>query len=375
MARDAYIIAAARTSVTTRSGELRDCNFDVLGAAAITGCLDRAGLRPDDVDDIILSNALGAGGNPARVTALAAGLPRTVAGLTIDRQCAGGLDAVGVAAAMIGAGQADVLLAGGAESTSLRPERRFRDAWGSEPELRNQARFAPDANHDPDMAEAAARLADRLGLSQQDQDAWAIASHAKALDAADRVADEIANPPGVVLTGDPFARALTPEVCARAPKLAGTITAANAAVAADGAAMLAVVARPTLDRLSPTHALRIVATATVGGDPAMPGLAPVAAIGKVLQATGMTSRDFAAVEIMEAYACQAMACVDAAGLDSTRINRGGGGLARGHPTGASGAVLAVRLFHELRATGGRGLAAIAAAGGIGTAMVVETVET
>jgi acetyl-CoA C-acetyltransferase len=164
---------------------------------------------------------------------------------------------------------------------------------------------------------------------------------------------------------DAFARRLTPAVAARATVVTGSITAANAAVAADAAAFVLVVS----DRVAAGRGLRIIGGVTLGGDPAEPGLAPVAAIRAVLGGAGLTPADLAGIEIMEAYAVQAIACVAGAGLDPAKVNIGGGALARGHPIGASGAVLAVRLFHELKQ--GFGLAAIAAAGGIGTALLVE----
>lgn len=204
------------------------------------------------------------------------------------------------------------------------------------------------------MAGAAEALAQSLGISRAEQDLWAVASHARALRAGD--AAEI-----VPLAGqgrDAFARLLTPAVAARAKVITGTVTAANAAVAADGAAFVVVSATPR------GRSLRIVAGATLGADPLQPGLSPLPAIAAVGGA-----RALAVAEVMEAYAVQAIACVRAAGIDPAILNPGGGALARGHPIGASGAILAVRLYHQLQA--GRGLAAIAAAGGVGSALVLE----
>ena len=158
-------------------------------------------------------------------------------------------------------------------------------------------------------------------------------------------------------------------VAARAKVVCGSITAANAAVAADAAAFVLVVSDRVAARLGAGRGLRILGGVTLGGDPVEPGLAPVAAIRTVLDRAGVSADRVAVAEVMEAYAVQAMACVSRAGLDAARVNIGGGALARGHPIGASGAVLAVRLFYELQA--GIGLAAIAAAGGIGTALLVE----
>lgn len=373
MTRSVYMIAAARTSVVPSGGAFRELDYDKLAIAPIHACLDRSGIAPDEVDEIILSNALGAGGNPARVAALASGLPLRVAGLSIDRQCVGGLDAIMLAGALIASGQADVVLAGGSESHSLRPERRFRTDWHSNPEFRDRARFTPWADRDPDMASAADRLARENGISFDQQNAWAMESHARA--SAGRVQAEIANPEGIDLSGDPFGRRLTPALCQRAPRIAGTISTANTSVAADGAAFVALASRQVLDRLKSEFALRLVDGRTVGGDPEKPGLAPVEAAREILESTRTNPEQLATIELMEAYAAQAIACATALGLDPEKINPAGGSLARGHPIGASGAVLAVRLFHDLKASGGRGLALIAAAGGIGSALLLETISS
>ena len=186
-------------------------------------------------------------------------------------------------------------------------------------------------------------------------------SHAKALASRDRLKAEIV--PLAGLTCDAFTRTLSPALAARAPELVGGITAANAAIAADGAAFVIVSDRP----LGP-NPLRILAGMTLGADPAEPGLAPIAAMAQALRAAGIAPSNLQMAEVMEAYAAQAMACVAGASLDPAIVNPQGGALARGHPIGASGAILAVRLYHGLAS--GHGLAAIAAAGGLGTALIV-----
>jgi len=355
----AFVIAARRTAVVPHGGAFARLSIEDLGAPVLLACLRTGGVAPDEVDEIIVSNALGAGGNPARRVALAAGLPDRVAGLTIDRQCAGGLDAVVLAAALVNAGAARVVLAGGAESCSRRPLRLRTDPGGGPPTAYDQAPFTPWPDRDPGMAEAAAALASRLGISRGRQEDWAAHSHAKAMGA---------DPSGeiVPLAGqgrDPFARVLTPRLMARAAQVAGSVTAATAAVAADGAGFVLVVSADRAARA--LRALRIVAGATIGADPLQPGLSPLPAIARVL--AGGIVPDVA--EVMEAYAVQAIACVEGAGLDPAAVNLGGGALARGHPIGASGAILAVRLFHQMER--GRGLAAIAGAGGVGSALLLE----
>lgn len=360
----AYLIAAHRTAVMPRGTGFARLEPHDLAAPLVAACLQSGGLDPDRIDELILSNALGAGGNPARILALASGLPERIAGLSIDRQCAGGLDAILLAAAMIEAGMAEAILTGGAESYSRRPLRFRPGPDGDPPQPYDQPPFTPWPDRDPDMTEAAAALADRLGISRDRQDVWAIESHAKARAAAP-LATEIV--PVAGNSTDGFTRDLTMRLAARAPVISGSITHANAAVAADGAALCLVVS----ERLAKAarRAVRIVTGSTLGGDPTEPGLAPVASIRATLARAGIGPANLGMAELMEAYAVQAIACVEAAGIDPDIVNLGGGALARGHPIGASGAILAVRLFHDL--TKGRGLAAIAAAGGIGTALLLE----
>ena len=357
-----WIIAARRTAVAPVNGAFRRLLVHDLAAPVIRACLADAGLDPQAVDEVILSNALGGGGNPARVAALAAGLPDRVAGLSIDRQCVGGLDAILLARALVESGAARIVVAGGAESYSRRPIRMATDPDGGPAVPYDRPAFTPFPDRDPDLHQAAWHLAERLGLTRAQMDAWAIASHAKALAARSRLMPEIVPVAGVLF--DTFTRALSPALAARAPTLVGGISAANAAVAADGAAFVIVADRP----LGP-NPLRIVAGQTHGSDPAEPGLAPVEAMAQTLRAAGLPHMSVRIAEVMEAYAAQAMGCVAASNLDPAIVNPDGGALARGHPIGASGAILAVRLFHGLMA--GPGIAAIAAAGGLGTALIVE----
>lgn len=357
----AYLIAARRSPVMPRGGAFARLDLPDLATPVIAATLADAGMDPAQVDEIIVSNALGAGGNPARRIALAAGLPEHVAGLSLDRQCVGGLDALGLAAAMIASGQANVVLAGGVESYSRRPL-RFATVPDHAPIEYDAPPFTPWPDRDPDMADAAAALAQLLHLTRPQQDAYACASHAKAMAAG---FPEIT--PLLGIARDGFTRPLTPKTAARARAISGTISAATMAVAADAAAFCLVVS----PRIAAQHAraLRIAACVTRGADPTQPGLAPLPAVSKALHHTGLQARDIAQSEIMEAFAAQAIACIQGADLDPARCNLKGGALARGHPIGASGAILAARLFHDLQS--GHGLAAIAAAGGIGTALILS----
>lgn len=359
------ILAAKRTAVVPRGGAFAALELHELAAPVITAVLAAAGLRPEEVGEVIVSNALGGGGNPARVAALAAGLPISVAGLSIDRQCAGGLDALLLADAMVRSGQHDVVVAGGIESYSRRPNRQRTFADGRAPMDYDQPAFTPWPDRDPLMPDAAEALANKLGLTRVEQDAFAVDSHARAM-GADHSAEIV---PIQDVVRDAYARTLTQRHCDKAKALCGSVTIANTAVAADASAFCVVVSDAVAARLG--GGMKIVAGATLGDDPELPGLAPIRAVNAALAAAGLAPAELLCAEIMEAFAVQAIACVQGAGLAPEIVNRGGGALARGHPIGASGAILAVRLLHELRGSDGYGLAAIAAAGGLGTALVMK----
>lgn len=356
--KGAVIAAARRSAVVPQGGAFRALRIEDMAAPVIAAVLADAGLSPDAVDEIVVSNALGAGGNPARRVALAAGLPERVAGLAVDRQCAGGLDAVLIARALVESGAARVVLAGGVESHSLRPLRAMPGPDGPVPYT--QAPFTPWPDRDPDMAAAAEALGRAQGIDRAMADALAMESHARALAARAALRREIV--PIAGQADDAFPRRLSPALAARAPVVCGSVTAANMAVAADAAAFVLVVA----DDLAPPGALRLLSGATLGADPVDPGLSAVPAMRAALARAGLRVGDLEQVELMEAFAVQAIACARA--LELGAINPRGGGLARGHPIGASGAVLVVRLFHDLAA--GPGMAAIAGAGGVGSAIVL-----
>lgn len=363
----AQIIAACRSAVVPRGGVFAALSLDALGAPVLLKALNEAGIEPAQVDEVIVSNAVGGGGNPARLIALAAGLPEHVAGLSIDRQCAGGLDALLLAKSLVESGAADVVVAGGVESYSRRPQRLQTFVDGRPPEAYDQPPFSPWPGRDPDMAQAADALADAYGISREAQDEWAVESHRKAL-ATKFLCEEL-----IALEGqlnDPFARNMTPALAARAKSVHGNITVANMAVAADGAAFCVVVSEQTCRRLG-RDGIAVLGGATKGDQPEMPGIAPLAAIRAAFTQAGLSAQGIASAEVMEAFAVQAIACVQGADLDPETVNIGGGALARGHPIGASGAINAVRLYHSLRARGGTGLAAIAAAGGIATALILS----
>lgn len=370
-----YIVAAKRSAVAPRDGAFRDIEAADLASAVIRAVLAEARLAPADVDDCILGNALYGGGNLARVAALAAGVSERAPAMTIDTQCCAGLDAILLAAGRIASGDAHVVVAGGAESFSRAPIRMRRPKQpGESPQVYARPPFTPWADRDPDMIAAAAELAASVGITRARQEAFAIESHRKAIESSKNAAEivEIAG-----LAHDSFTRPLSNVFCARLPVLAGDrmhgLTAATTAVEADAAAIVLVVSEKIAAQIHGARAVRVVAGLRRGGDPCMPGLAPIAAARELLNGSGLDAERIEVVELMEAFAAQAIACAEGVGLAQNRLNRGGGALARGHPIGASGAILTVRLWHELQKEkdGALGFATIAAAGGLASAVLLQ----
>ncbi|KAA1029457.1 thiolase family protein [Pseudonocardia sp. EV170527-09] len=358
------VVAARRTPIGTAGGALRAVTVDALAAPVLAAL---AGALGGPVDDVLLGNVFGPGGNPARVAALAAGLGDEVPGMTVDRQCASGLAAILTAAAGIRAGDGIGYLAGGAESPSTAPTRTWADGT-----VYTRAPFAPAGDPDPDMGPAADDAAARAGLPRTRLDAFAARSHARAVDAqrAGRFDDELVPVDGV---GGPLTADERPRDRYTADRLArfrpaftpdGVHTAANSCGVNDGAAAVALVPEWRRRELG-VPGLALVSAATRGCPPADLGLGAVPALAALRDRP--TAPD--AVEFTEAFAGQALACLDAAGIDEHLAGQDGGAIALGHPWGASGAVLVVRLFHRLvvQGSGETGIAALSSGGGLGVA--------
>jgi acetyl-CoA C-acetyltransferase len=386
------VVAAARTPIGTAGHAFAGLRVEHLAAPVLESVMARAGLDPHDVEEVVLGNCMGPGGNVARVSALAAGLPHSVPALTVDRQCASGLAAVDLAAQLVRGG-AGVVLAGGAESASTAPWRFWPPESGGEPVRYERAPFTPFApgtdrlgtdgvgtdgvGTDLDMGLANDLLADDAGVSRERQDSYAARSHRLAAAARDAgVFDsEVVAVDGLARDERPRA-GLTAQRLSRFPaafRPEGTVTAGNSCGVSDGAAAVAVVSADVGRRLG-LPGLRVLSTATAGVDPARPGRGLVPAVRVALERAGTSLDRIDVVELNEAFAGQVLACCDDLDLDPDRVCVEGGALALGHPWGASGAVLVVRLFSQLlrREAGGLGLAAIAAGGGQGVAMVVQS---
>lgn len=367
------IVAAARTPIGTAGGSLRTLSVEQLGAPVVSGVTSR--FPEVDVHGVLMGNCMGPGGNVARIVALAAGLPTAVSAVTVDQQCSSGLEAVALGADRVMArGRAVVI--GGVESPSSAPVRHWRLPDGTEGEAYERAPFTPTGWADPEMGEAADDLARAKGIARERQDAYAARSHERAAEslAGGTFAGEIVEVGGVGVDERPR-DGMTVERLARFPAAfrgGGTVTAANSCGVNDGAAALLMVPSVEHAELS-VPGLRLLGWGSSGVDPATPGLGIVPAATRAIAQAGLTWADMDVIEFNEAFAAQMLACADEVGIDDERICVQGGAIGLGHPWGASGAVLMVRLFTQLvtQSRGMRGIAAIAGGGGQGVAVVVE----
>ncbi|MGA7206187.1 MAG: thiolase family protein [Specibacter sp.] len=370
--RTPVIIAARRLPTAKAGGAYKALRAHELAAPVLSGVLADAGIAASEVCDVILGNATGGGGNVARLAALTAGCPEHVPGLTVDRQCGSGLEAVVLACRLIQAGAGDTYIAGGVESISTAPARAHRRPDGSL-DFFERAQFAPLKSGDPDAGVAAENVARRFGISRERQDEYALESHrrANAADAAGHFSGELVPLAGVTADAGPH-RKLTPALMARFPAVfveGVTVTAANSCPYSDGAAAV-VVTTAAKARTLDAHGLVFVDSAVAGTDPNFLGVGAAYSTLALMKRTGL---DKAAVnrgliEFNEAFASQVLAVADLLGVDPAMFNREGGALALGHPYGASGAVSVVRLFAQAAARAEPGLGALAMismAGGMG----------
>jgi 3-oxoadipyl-CoA thiolase len=399
--KEAWIVEALRTPFGRYGGALAGVRPDDLAATVLEAVVARSGINAADIDDVILGCANQAGEdnrNVARMALLVAGYPVEVPGQTVNRLCGSGLQALAAAANAIAVGDAEVVVAGGVESMSRAPLVTLKPESGLERGNRELVdttigwRFVNPRLHAKyptiSLGETAERVADQWHVSREAQDELALASQQRAAAAAasgifseEIVPVSIPQRSGapIVVDRDEHPR---PDTSAAAlaklkPAFAadGTVTAGNASGINDGAAALLVVESERARALGLKPYARIVATAVAGVDPSVMGAGPIPAIRKLLERTGLTVADIDRVELNEAFASQAVACITELGLDPAKTNVHGGAIALGHPLGASGARMATTLVRELRRSGGRyGIAAMCVGVGQGIAMLVERVE-
>jgi len=388
--REAVIVSAVRTAVgKAPRGALRSVHPTDLAATVIRSAVERVpGLDPKEIDDVILGCAMPEaeqGLNMARVALLRAGLPTDVPGQTVNRFCASGLQTIALAAQQVMSGMGDVIVAGGAESMSAVPMGGHH--FAPNPAM---AEMSPDVYLG--MGLTAENVARRYEVSREDQDAFALRSHQRAIAAIDAglFKDEIVpievehvwfengkvqRSTMIFDTDEGPRRDTSAEALAKLkPVFAvnGTVTAGNSSQTSDGSAAVVVMSREKADALGVKPLARFVSFAVAGVPPDIMGIGPVAAIPKALKQAGLTIDQIDLIELNEAFAAQALAVIRALELDEEKVNVNGGAIALGHPLGCTGAKLTVQILHELRRRGGRyGLITMCVGGGMGAAGIVE----
>jgi 3-oxoadipyl-CoA thiolase len=385
----AVVLSAVRTPVGRYGGALSHVRPDDLAAVAIGGAVERAGVEPASVDDVYIGCANQAGEdnrNVARMAVLLAGLPDSVAGVTVNRLCASGLSAVISASHTIIAGDAEIVVAGGVESMSRAPlvmakpetgfQRGNQTVWDSTlgwrfPNPRHETMFPLES-----MGETGENVAERWGVSREDQDAFALRSQERwaAAHTAGRFADEIVPVGDVGIDEHPRPETTAEALAGLRPAFreGGTVTAGNASGINDGAAALVIASEEKARELGVEPLGIFLGSAVAGVDPRVMGIGPIPAVRKLLDRLDLDPGQLDLVELNEALASQSLVVIRELGLDEERVNVNGGAIALGHPLGMSGARLVVSLLHELRRRGGRyGLATLCVGVGQGQAALFE----
>lgn len=386
------ILAATRTAIGSFQGGLASVEAPELGAIVIRSVLEKTGIAAEQIDEVILGQVLtaGSGQNPARQTAIKAGLPVNVPALTINKVCGSGLKAVHLAAQAIQSGDADLVIAGGQENMSLAPYVLPKARTGlrmGHAQLQDSMIQDGlwDAFNNYHMGITAENLAEKYELTREQQDEFAAASQLKASEAiaAGRFKDEITPVQIPQRKGDPivFDTDEQPRAGTTADKLAklkpafkkdGTVTAGNASTLNDGAAVLLLASEAKAKELGLPVLAWVTAYASAGVEPSIMGIGPVPATRRTLEKAGWAIEDLDLVEANEAFAAQALSVNKELGWDTSKINVNGGAIALGHPIGASGARILVSLVHELiRRDGKKGLATLCIGGGQGVALAIE----
>ncbi|RCW96404.1 MULTISPECIES: acetyl-CoA C-acetyltransferase [Kosakonia] len=390
--KDVVIVGAVRTPIGCFQGALSRLSAVELGSQVVRALIERSGVQPQDIDEVILGQVLtaGAGQNPARQSAIKGGLPNTVSAITINDVCGSGLKALHLASQAIQCGEADVVIAGGQENMSRAPHVLTDSRTGAQ--LGNSQLIDSlvhdglwDAFNDYHMGVTAENLAREYGISRERQDEWALSSQHKARVAIDsgRFRDEIVPVSALDAAGqtqvietdeqprtDPSAEALAK--LAPAFEQSGSVTAGNASPINDGAAAVLVMSEAKAQELNLPVLARIRAFASVGVDPALMGIAPVYAMRRCLERAGWQLDDVDLIEANEAYAAQALSVGKILEWDEKRVNVNGGAIALGHPIGASGCRILVSLVHEMQKRQARkGLATLCIGGGQGVALAIE----
>lgn len=388
--KTAVIVSVARTPMAKYRGDFAAINVPALGAIPMKAAVEKIGLDPAAIDEVIFGNIFGSDwGNPARACVLQAGLPESVPAITVDRQCGSALSGLGLAASAIQSGMADVVMTGGVESYSQQPYYVMQPSMAYAPALdvRPYKSALPDeTGRDIPMIQTAENLAEQYHLTREECDAFALASHQKAAHAVSEgwFDDQIVPVTIPQRKGDP--KVVTTDACVRADTSAeslaklktvsgrpnGVVTAGNASPMNDGAAAVLIMSEEKAKELGLEVLAVVKEYCAAGCDPTIMGIGPVYSSRKLMARHGYANENFDLIELNEAFAAQSLACIKEMGWDMDKINVEGGAIAIGHPNGASGGMLVARMVYALRRRNlRRGLVTFCCGGGQGISLVLE----
>ncbi|BAC12632.1 acetyl-CoA acetyltransferase [Oceanobacillus iheyensis HTE831] len=385
--RDAVIVSAVRTAIARQGGALATVPAHVFGAEVIKESVKRAKVDPELIDDVIMGNVLSGGGNIARLAALQADLSLHLPGLTIDRQCGSGINAIVLAQQAIQSGMGDIYVAGGMESMSRAPYLMDRPdkAFSPVPPTIRKSKLSPEHIGDPPMGITAENLAKKYNISREEQDEYALSSQQRMEEAMreGRFKEQIVpisvplrKEAAIVFDTDEHPRPnSTMEGLKKLPPAfvkEGTVTAGSSSGLNDAASALVIMSREKAEELNLTP-LAIVRNAAVAGvDPNVMGIGPVPATQKLLRKANLSLRDIDLIELNEAFAAQVIACDRELAFNRNKLNVNGGAIAHGHPLGATGAILITKMVYELQRIGGNyGLVTACIGGGQGISALIE----
>ena len=387
MEKEAVIVSCVRTAIGKQGGALASMPAHLFGAEVIKEAIKRANITADMAEDCIMGNVLSGGGNIARLTALQTHLSLELPGVTVDRQCGSGINAVTLAAQAIRAGDGDIYIAGGVESMSRAPylmDRAERPYSPALPKFR-KSRLSPDEVGDPPMGITAENLVEKYDISREEQDQFAASSQRKMRIAMEEgrfneqivpIAIPVRKGEPMIFNQDEHPRPQTSieglGKLASAFKKDGTVTAGNSSGLNDAASALVVMSRQKAEDLMLEPMAIIREHVVAGVDPNLMGIGPVPAVRKVLKKAGLTLEEMDLIEINEAFAAQVIACDRELQLNPEKLNVNGGAIAHGHPLGATGAILITKAVHELKRIQGKfALVTACIGGGQGIAVILE----
>ncbi len=387
--REAVIVSAVRTPIGKYAGALASLEGYQLGGIVVKEAVRRAVINPEEIEEVYMGNAEGAPGNLGRVVGLEADLPITVPGIQFDRQCASGLETICMAAAMIESGHGDIYVAGGAESQSNNPyfmtklKRPYSYAYPSF----NYVMMSPPKIGNPDMGITAENVLKEHPVSREKMDQFAYESHQRALKAIETgvfkeqivpVTISSRGKERIIDTDEGPRKETSLEQLAKLKPVFikdGSVTAGNSCPMNDGAAAIVLMSKEKADKLGLTPLLKVKGFASTGVDPHTMGFGPIGAVRKLLKKTNVSLDDVELIELNEAFASQAIGCIEELGLDPARVNPNGGAIALGHPLGATGAVLTTKAAYAMKnAKRKYAIVTMCVGGGEGSAAIFEKCE-